>query len=170
MGKVGPLAPHNRFGVSGRRWLFVGLGLLSTVGLLCLLVLVPAGVRALPGRYAARLPGFLQQLRHRPHPDVLPTPAVAVAPFLSPLMTPTIAHLSGVTFVTATPTGNRGAAELENPEPSTPGATARTADVATHPPAQGGNQPSDTPTVFATPTHTPTPTPVALYLPLVMRQ
>jgi tetratricopeptide (TPR) repeat protein len=161
VGKVGSIAPHNRVGVSGRRWLFVGFGLLSIAGLLCLLVLVPAGVRALPGRYAARLPGFLQQLRDRPHPDVLPTP-IAVTPFFSPSKTPTIAHLSGVTFVTPAPTGSKGAGELENPEPSTPGATARTADVATHPPAQGGNQPSDTPAVSATPTHTPTPTATAL--------
>jgi tetratricopeptide (TPR) repeat protein len=161
VGKVESLDAHYRLGESGRRWLFVGLGVLSIMGLLCLLVLVPAGVRALPGRYAARLPGFLQQFRHRPHPDVLPTPAVAVTPFLNPTLAPTIAHLSGVTFVTPASTRSESAAEMDNPEPSTPGATARSTDGPTHPPAQGENQPGDTATAPATPTHTPTRTPKA---------
>ena len=59
------------------------------------LLSVPALIRALPGRYAYYLPQPLRELRHRPHPDVLPTPAptttraVPSAPSPSPLPTQT---------------------------------------------------------------------------------
>ena len=40
------------------------------------LLACPALIRALPGRYAYYLPEPLQELRHNPHPDTLPTPAI----------------------------------------------------------------------------------------------
>ncbi len=165
MGKVGSPALHSQTALAGRRRLVIGLGLLTIGSLLCLLVLVPAGVRALPGRYAARLPGFLQQLRHRPHPDVLPTPAVAVTPFLRPEVTPTIARLSGVTIVTPTAIDNRGAEELENREPSTPRATVQAMNPTTNSSVQELTQPTFTPTVAATPIPTPSRTPAPTLTP-----
>jgi len=47
-----------------------------------------AVIRALPGRYAHRLPPPLQYLRQRSHPDTLPTPAVTFTPMLLPTSTP----------------------------------------------------------------------------------
>ena len=47
------------------------LVLLGTSLLACL-----ALIRALPGRYAYYLPQPLQELRHNPHPDILPTPLI----------------------------------------------------------------------------------------------
>ncbi len=103
MDEVGTPPPLNRSRSSSHRWLLVGLGLVAVVSLLCLLVLIPAGVRALPGRYAARLPGFLQDIRQRPHPDLLPTPAIAVTPFVTSTPTQMPQRLSGVTYATTTP-------------------------------------------------------------------
>ena len=50
------------------------------------LLACPALIRALPGRYAYYLPEPLQQLRHNPHPDTLPTPLTTLLP---PTPTPT---------------------------------------------------------------------------------
>ncbi len=50
------------------------------------LLTCPALIRALPGRYAYYLPRPLQELRHNPHPDTLPTPALVHTP------TPVLAH------------------------------------------------------------------------------
>lgn len=50
------------------------------------LLACPALIRALPGRYAYHLPEPLQQLRHNPHPDTLPTPLTTPLP---PTPTPT---------------------------------------------------------------------------------
>lgn len=160
MDKAGFPTSVNRVSVSHRRWLLASLGLVAVFGLLCLLVLVPVGVRALPGRYAARLPGFLQDLRHRPHPDLLPTPAAVVTPFLSPPSTPTAIRLSGVTFGTATPTRRSdGGGQVGNHSP-TPRATVRptqpSVGLATAPVTR---TPTATPTVAATPTSSATPSP-----------
>ena len=58
-------------------------------------------IRALPGRYAYYLPESLQRLRERPHPDTLPTPAVAVEP-AHPTPSPVVP--SDTTQPTETPT------------------------------------------------------------------
>ena len=44
------------------------------------LLACPALIRALPGRYAYYLPEPLQELRHNPHPDTLPTPITTPLP------------------------------------------------------------------------------------------
>jgi len=51
------------------------------------LLACPALIRALPGRYAYYLPAPLQELRHSPHPDTLPTPMITRAA-TSPSPTP----------------------------------------------------------------------------------
>lgn len=53
------------------------------------LLISPALIRALPGRYAYYLPEPLQALRHNPHPDTLPTPAITAAPAHTSTPTPT---------------------------------------------------------------------------------
>ncbi len=53
------------------------------------LLACPAAIRALPGRYAYYLPEPLQALRHNPHPDTLPTPAITPTPTPIPAHTPT---------------------------------------------------------------------------------
>jgi tetratricopeptide (TPR) repeat protein len=55
----------------------------------------PPLIRALPGRYAYYLPEALQELRHNPHPDTLPTPEITPTPQLpspspAPTWTPTV--------------------------------------------------------------------------------
>lgn len=69
------------------RYVFISVAalLLLGVGLLAL----PTIIRALPGRYAYRLPEPLQALRHNPHPETLPTPAVVHTPALQPTKTAT---------------------------------------------------------------------------------
>jgi tetratricopeptide (TPR) repeat protein len=53
------------------------------------LLAFPTLIRALPGRYAYYLPEPLQELRHNPHPDVLPTPVITlVKPSPSPTPPP----------------------------------------------------------------------------------
>jgi len=44
------------------------------------LLACPTFIRALPGRYAYYLPQPLQELRHNPHPDTLPTPFTTLLP------------------------------------------------------------------------------------------
>ncbi|MDY6877990.1 MAG: C39 family peptidase [Chloroflexota bacterium] len=51
------------------------------------LLACPALIRALPGRYAYYLPEPLQELRHNPHPDTLPTPLATILPPM-PTLTP----------------------------------------------------------------------------------
>jgi tetratricopeptide (TPR) repeat protein len=58
--------------MSNQHYATIAIVALVLLGL-CLLAGV-ATVRALPGRYAYYLPGPLQELRHNPHPDTLPTP------------------------------------------------------------------------------------------------
>jgi len=67
--------------------LIVALVLLGVSLLAC-----PALIRALPGRYAYYLPEPLQELRHNPHPDILPTPVLTYTPALTHTPTPTLAH------------------------------------------------------------------------------
>ena len=68
--------------------------LISIVALTVLgvaLLTFPTLIRALPGRYAYYLPEPLQELRHNPHPDLLPTPVVdldQLSPSPTPLPTP----------------------------------------------------------------------------------
>jgi tetratricopeptide (TPR) repeat protein len=157
VGRDRSLNPVNRIGASRRWWLLAGLGLATTLGFVCLLVLVPAGVRALPGRYAARLPDFLQELRQRPHPDILPTPAISVTPFLLPAPTPTIPHLSGVTFVSPTPVGSIGTEGQGSAGSPTPRATIEPSKPAVSPVSTRTPIPTNTPT--STPTDTLTPLP-----------
>jgi tetratricopeptide (TPR) repeat protein len=159
------------------RWLLAGLAVVTILGLLGLMVLVPVGVRALPGRYAARLPGFLQDLRYRPHSDILPTPAVVVTPLLAPSATPTAARLRGVTFVTGTPErGPNGAGDQAEGPPIalvTLKPTRSLAETPGQPATSIAQTPSPTvsvppmPTASATPTSTPPPpTPTVVQLPV----
>ncbi|MFL7794672.1 MAG: C39 family peptidase [Anaerolineae bacterium] len=55
-----------------KHFVFFLIATLILLGLLLLAGIVV--IRALPGRYAYYLPGPLQELRHDPHPDTLPTP------------------------------------------------------------------------------------------------
>lgn len=169
--REGSLASQKRILKSYRQWVLAGIVLLIILGMLCVLVVIPAAVRALPGRYAARLPGFLQDLRHRPHPDLLPTPAIAVKPLPLSSPTPLSQHLRGVTFGTTTP--NQGSetkeSEAENPPATLAAATATRASVA-QPTSPPPDTPTSAPTVTVMPTATeiptatetpPTPTPSA---------
>ncbi|MBE9508782.1 MAG: C39 family peptidase [Chloroflexi bacterium] len=89
--------------------LIVALVLLGASLLAC-----PALIRALPGRYAYYLPEPLQELRHNPHPDTLPTPALThtatpaltYTPTLAPTHTPAPAptHTPTPPLLTPTPT------------------------------------------------------------------
>ena len=69
----------------------IALLVLLGIGLLACLALI----RALPGRYAYYLPQPLQELRHDPHPDTLPTPVITrtiqpLRPTPPPTWTPTL--------------------------------------------------------------------------------
>jgi hypothetical protein len=57
----------------------------------------PLLVRALPGRYAYYLPEPLQSLRHRSHPDTLPTPQPTPRPTVQPTIEPTVPSTSSPT-------------------------------------------------------------------------
>ena len=143
-----------------REWILVVGVLLAGVTLACLLVLVPAGVRAMPGRYAARLPDFLQALRRQSHPETLPTPDGAFTSPQSEILTPTALRLSGVTFATATPwTG-----DVAVTPPATPLSTSQVSHTAVVPSLLATGELS---APIATPTLTPsaTPTPLATTLP-----
>lgn len=107
---------------------------LAALGLAVLtLVLVSLGlvtvIRALPGRYAYYLPEPIQKVRHRPHPDTLPTPMSGQHPGAAPASVPS-----------ATP--------VVNPTESWPSASTPTALPAT-------STPSPTPTVNLSPSPTP---------------
>jgi tetratricopeptide (TPR) repeat protein len=150
---------------SVRRWhLLIVLGTLMAVGLLCAVVLVPAGVRALPGRYAVRLPHFLQALRHRAHPATLPTPAITLGSLNLSDQLPTAPHLSGVTYVTGTPTQDDDWGVSLRSMTATPTSrpiqepTSTAGPASTVKPTLTGT-PSPTPTDTPQPTATPTPTP-----------
>lgn len=56
------------------RYALILTALLTLLG--ASLLACPALIRVLPGRYAYYLPAPLQELRHDPHPDTLPTPAL----------------------------------------------------------------------------------------------
>jgi tetratricopeptide (TPR) repeat protein len=75
-------------------WILVGVVVLE----LCLIgaaVAIKPALRAIPGRYRARLPEFVQELAAQPHPKSLPTPDVTVSfavptfPVTPPTPTPT---------------------------------------------------------------------------------
>jgi tetratricopeptide (TPR) repeat protein len=142
-----PLADHRR--------LIAILVFVVIVGGVALVVLIPAGVRALPGRYAVRLPGFLLALRHRPHAEVLPTPVLALSSAGLPTPRPTGPFLSGVSFGTLTPDGSM-LQDLARTVTPTPAPVASST-------VQSIEQPM--PTISATPTETPTPPPTATLTP-----
>ncbi len=101
-------------------------------------------IRALPGRYAYYLPEPVQKLRHRSHPDQLPTPVYAqgASPEQALLAGPTVTPSISPTEV------------LPTREVSSPTSTPTQVPVVTH-------TPSPTPT--ATPIPSPTPTPPAAW-------
>ncbi len=79
------------------------------------LLATPEIIQALPGRYAYYLPEPLQELRHNPHPDVLPTPVVThVPPTMTPISLPTPTPTPSPTV--PPPTGTR--APTSTPQPS----------------------------------------------------
>lgn len=81
-----------------------------------------AVIRALPGRYAYRLPEPLQALRRNPHPDILPTPAMVHTPALQ--ATPTIAPAPTETpAATITPTPLPSQTPTQPPPTPTPSPT-----------------------------------------------
>jgi len=135
-----------------RRRLLAGLALLGIISLVCLLVLIPAAVRALPGRYAARLPGFVQNLRRQPHPGLLPTPAIDITPAALFTLAPTKLHLGGVTFVTPTPVESKALEPTRSPAYQPTSTLSRPTGEPTSPPIPATH----------TPTHRPTSTPVPL--------
>jgi len=92
--------------------------LIAGVSLLLIVLLGgPALIRALPGRYAYYLPEPLQALRHDPHPELLPTPDVAVAPS-------TITPLPAATpLPTATPLPPASDTPVPSPSPTAPPVT-----------------------------------------------
>ena len=86
------------------RYALILIALLVLLG--ASLLACPALIRALPGRYAYYLPEPLQELRHNPHPDTLPTPVITrtvgpPSPTPPPTWTPT---LPPTPIPTATPT------------------------------------------------------------------
>ncbi|RLC76676.1 MAG: peptidase C39, partial [Chloroflexi bacterium] len=77
------------------RYVLILIALLVLLGIS--LLACPVLIRALPGRYAYYLPEPLQELRHNPHPDTLPTPITINTP------APVFVHTSTPTH-TPTPT------------------------------------------------------------------
>jgi len=73
-----PLVPCPDLWYDGRmpksRYVPILIALLALLG--ASLLACPVLIRALPGRYAYYLPEPLQELRHNPHPDTLPTPVL----------------------------------------------------------------------------------------------
>jgi tetratricopeptide (TPR) repeat protein len=73
----------------------LGIGLLAS----------PFLIRALPGRYAYYLPEALQRLRHKSHPEILPTPRPTAPPTVVPTVEPSASPLPSPTLApTSTPT------------------------------------------------------------------
>jgi tetratricopeptide (TPR) repeat protein len=99
--------------------LIVALVLLG-VGLLACPTLVTGLVRALPGRYAYYLPEPLQELRHNPHPDTLPTPALSPAPAHTPTHTPTPTPVVPTFTPTPTPLPTFTPSPTPTPTPTPP--------------------------------------------------
>jgi len=115
---------------------------LAALGLAILMLLiisfaVVTVIRALPGRYAYYLPGPLQNLRHRPHPDALPTPVSAWAE------NPTESWI---------PTPNEGWSPTDDPPPTE-------GPLPTHKPTVPAATPK--PSLMPTPTMEPSPTPTS---------
>jgi tetratricopeptide (TPR) repeat protein len=97
--------------------------LLLTVALAVLgiaLLATPTLIRALPGRYAYYLPEPLQEMRHKPHPDTLPTPIVTpTEPNPSPTPPPSPTPLPTHTpFPTDTPQPTETPEPTDTPIPS----------------------------------------------------
>lgn len=113
----------------------LGLAIVTLVVVSLALVMM---IRALPGRYAYYLPEPIQRLRHRAHPDQLPTPAAVVGSGAVGTLVPVLSPTSPPT-PTDPPTAE--APTLTN-SPTIPSAT--------HTPA-----PSPTPTPEPSPTPTP---------------
>jgi tetratricopeptide (TPR) repeat protein len=87
--------------MSKPRYVLVLIAALALLGVS--LLACPVLIRVLPGRYAYYLPEPLQQLRHNPHPDTLPTPVIILTsiPSSTPTSTPTA---TPTPTPTATPT------------------------------------------------------------------
>lgn len=114
-------------------WLFIAIVLIE----LCLIggaLTIRPALQAIPGRYRARLPQFIQELAAEPHPEILPTPEVA-ATFALP------------TFPVTPPTPTNTPA----PPTQTPIAEPPTRDV--------DDSTGPSPTMTATPSKTPEPSP-----------
>ncbi len=129
---------------------------LAVLTLLIVSFAVVALIRALPGRYAYYLPGPLQNLRRRPHPESLPTPVsgstgdIAQAPVQRP-----------AGDWTPTPKPNGGGPPIANAEDASPPMP----EPITGPPSTGTPTLSSltlTPSPMQTPTMAPplTPTPL----------
>ena len=115
---------------------------LAVLTLLIVSVAVVAVIRALPGRYAYYLPEPLQRVRHRSHPDSLPTPRSVAAAALDR----GTATLAPTATVVGQPTADHPVTEEQTPR-STP--TLR--------PATATASPEPSPTVTPSPTPTPVP-------------
>ena len=112
---------------------------LAVVTLIVVALILVTMIRALPGRYAYYLPEPVQKLRHRTHPDQLPTPVAVqgsgTVDTLVPASSPTRS---------STPT---------NPPPATE------APTLTSSPTIPVSTPTPAPTLTPTPEPSPTPTP-----------
>jgi len=83
------------------------------------LLALPALIRALPGRYAYYLPEPFQELRRKPHPNILPTPVVAgTLPSLSPPTPTSLPTWTPSPFPTWTPTPPPTPPPTATPTPS----------------------------------------------------
>ena len=99
---------------------------LAVVALLVLSLVAVAVIRALPGRYAYYLPGPLQELRHNPHPEILPTPISVQAsapptatpvPILTPAPTVPLTPASTPTLPPASPVASQTPSPMPSPSP-----------------------------------------------------
>jgi len=113
---------------------------LAVLTLLVLSFALVALVRVLPGRYAYYLPEPLQNVRHRPHPESLPTPLAVAGPGdgLTPTLVPT---MTSITRPTETPNRRSHPTPTSTPTPLL--------DTATPSPMPSPTvEPSPTPTVL----------------------
>jgi len=99
---------------------------LAVVALLVLSLVAVAVIRALPGRYAYYLPGPLQELRHNPHPEILPTPISVQAsapptatpvPILTPAPTVPLTRTLMPTLPPASPVASQTPSPMPSPSP-----------------------------------------------------